>query len=466
MHNRESILSRVSVTTQTIVTVLCFAFAKWFTESYVTLAKVPNSEYQYISILMVPIWFILLDQFGLGRILRIKQYTTVFVEYFSALVVGNVILYSAILVLGYSTISREVLGVFFLVNLFVLYANKLIFYSIFRILRRKGYNTRHVLIIADDSSSFFIDRLRSTADWGYKVFSIMTDSEVIKEKYGDATQIIPYQKDLHDIIDDNTIDEVMYTKRDFNQDEIKRFVAACAEVGVMFHMQSQLLSFVRKRSTVSFYNQIPFLTFRFTPDNYFALKLKGIIDFVASGLILIAISPVFIPISILIWLEDRGPVFFKQTRVGLSGRHFGCLKFRTMVTNAEELQAKIMDQNEQEGPVFKMTNDPRVTKIGQFLRKTSLDELPQFINVFKGDMSIVGPRPPVPSEVEQYERWQMRRLSMKPGITCIWQVSGRNNIPFEQWMRLDMQYIDNWSLKLDLMIFIKTIKVMINGDGK
>jgi lipopolysaccharide/colanic/teichoic acid biosynthesis glycosyltransferase len=137
-----------------------------------------------------------------------------------------------------------------------------------------------------------------------------------------------------------------------------------------------------------------------------------------------------------------------------------------MVVNAESQLESLSAQNEQEGPVFKIKNDPRVTRIGRFLRRTSLDEIPQFINVFKGEMAVVGPRPPIPKEVEQYERWQQRRLSMKPGITCIWQVSGRNNIPFEQWMKMDMQYIDTWSLKLDFIIILKTIKTVLSGDGQ
>ena len=219
------------------------------------------------------------------------------------------------------------------------------------------------------------------------------------------------------------------------------------------------------QSTLSFLNQMPFLTFRNTPDNYLALKLKVLLDFTLSIMVLIILSPVMLVIAFLIKL-DGGPVFFLQKRMGLNGRHFWCYKFRTMVVNAESLKESLLAQNEQEGPVFKIKNDPRVTKIGQFLRKTSLDELPQFINVLKGEMAVVGPRPPIPSEVKQYERWQNRRLSMKPGITCIWQVSGRNNIPFDQWMKLDMQYIDTWSLKLDMIILLKTVKVVITGDGQ
>lgn len=137
-----------------------------------------------------------------------------------------------------------------------------------------------------------------------------------------------------------------------------------------------------------------------------------------------------------------------------------------MVVNAEELKEKLMEQNEQDGPAFKMKNDPRITRVGKFLRKTSLDELPQFINVLMGDMSVVGPRPPIPSEVKKYERYLNRRLSVNPGITCIWQVSGRNNVPFEKWMEMDMQYIDNWSLGLDFIIMLKTITVIFNGNGQ
>ncbi len=184
-----------------------------------------------------------------------------------------------------------------------------------------------------------------------------------------------------------------------------------------------------------------------------------------SLIILVLISPVMLGIAILIKLEDGGPVLFKQTRVGRHGRLFKCLKFRTMVVNAEDLKEKLMSLNEQEGPVFKIKHDPRVTRVGRFLRKTSLDELPQFINVLLGDMSIVGPRPPVPSEVKQYERSLNRRLSINPGITCIWQVSGRNNIPFDKWMEMDMEYIDNWSLMLDFIIIMKTFKVIFKRDG-
>jgi lipopolysaccharide/colanic/teichoic acid biosynthesis glycosyltransferase len=164
-------------------------------------------------------------------------------------------------------------------------------------------------------------------------------------------------------------------------------------------------------------------------------------------------------------LGSRGPILFKQRRVGLHGRTFDMLKFRSMVRNAEDLRAKLAAQNEQAGPVFKMKHDPRITRVGRFIRRFSIDELPQLINILRGDMSIVGPRPPIPSEVARYEAWQRRRLSVRPGLTCVWQVSGRNEISFDEWMLLDMRYIDHWSLAQDIQLILKTVPVVLKGRG-
>jgi lipopolysaccharide/colanic/teichoic acid biosynthesis glycosyltransferase len=171
-------------------------------------------------------------------------------------------------------------------------------------------------------------------------------------------------------------------------------------------------------------------------------------------------------ISFLIKLDSKGPIFFKQARVGLRGRQFYLYKFRTMVVNAEELRKKLDAQNEMDGPVFKIKNDPRITKIGGFLRRTGLDEIPQLFNVLKGEMSLIGPRPPLLSEVKQYQRWQLRRLSIKPGITGLWQIQpNRNDIKFENWMRMDLKYIDDWSPRLDAVLLFKTVKTVILRTG-
>ena len=191
--------------------------------------------------------------------------------------------------------------------------------------------------------------------------------------------------------------------------------------------------------------------------------IKRIIDIVASFTGLIVLSPLMLVVSILIKLESKGEVIFKQKRVGLNGKEFYMYKFRSMVINAEELKAELESQNEMSGPMFKMKDDPRITKIGKFIRKTSIDELPQLINVIKGDMSLVGPRPSLPKEVKKFEPWMMERLEVKPGLTCIWQVSGRNNIDFEDWMKLDIKYVRERSIKLDIKLILKTVLVLF-GD--
>jgi exopolysaccharide biosynthesis polyprenyl glycosylphosphotransferase len=207
------------------------------------------------------------------------------------------------------------------------------------------------------------------------------------------------------------------------------------------------------------------LSFTSTPHDYLALFLKRTFDIVVSATVLLVASPVLLLVCVAIKLDSPGPIFFPQRRIGLSGREFTLYKFRSMCLDAEHRLPDVREYNEMGGPVFKMLRDPRVTRVGRWLRRTSLDEFPQFWNVLRGEMSIVGPRPPIPAEVKRYERWQRRRLSVRPGITCTWQVSGRNDIDFEQWMALDLEYIDTWSFWRDLHIVMRTIPAVILGKG-
>ena len=302
-------------------------------------------------------------------------------------------------------------------------------------------------------------------EWGYRVVALIGPTS-LQSEFGDYFPFLSQDTEVEQLLRDKTIDEVILIKENAGQDEVERMVEICSEVGVIFRMYSPFFNMLANKTHLQYFGTLPMLTISSTSINYLELKAKRVMDSVFSFLALLFLSPVFLIIALAIKLDSKGPVLFSQKRVGLRGRRFMVYKFRTMVTNAEELKSELVELNEVDGPVFKIANDPRITRVGRFLRKTSLDELPQFINVFVGDMSIVGPRPPLPDEVRQYERWQLRRLSMKPGITCIWQVSGRNSVPFDEWMRMDMQYIDNWSLKLDFIIFLKTIRTVIRGDGK
>ena len=195
------------------------------------------------------------------------------------------------------------------------------------------------------------------------------------------------------------------------------------------------------------------------------LVVKRVIDITVSILGLIILSPLLLLVAILIKFESKGPIIFTQKRVGFKGNEFNMLKFRSMVVNAEELKDKLKNNNEMSGPMFKMKNDPRVTKIGRFIRKTSIDELPQLINVLKGEMNLVGPRPSLPSEVKQFKPWMLKRLEVKPGLTCYWQIMGRNNIDFEEWMKLDIKYVEKRSVLLDIKLIYKTFFVLFGDEN-
>ncbi|MDU2266581.1 exopolysaccharide biosynthesis polyprenyl glycosylphosphotransferase [Clostridium celatum] len=202
-----------------------------------------------------------------------------------------------------------------------------------------------------------------------------------------------------------------------------------------------------------------------TPKVKFYLFSKRVTDIFLSAIGLILLSPILLIVAIAIRIDSKGPIIFKQDRVGKDGKIFSMYKFRSMIVNAEELKAKLETKNEMSGPMFKMKNDPRITKVGRFIRKTSIDELPQLINVIKGDMSLVGPRPSLPKEVEQFSPWMLERLKVKPGITCYWQVMGRNNIAFEEWMKLDVKYVHEMNYWLDIKLIFKTFFVLFGDES-
>ena len=209
----------------------------------------------------------------------------------------------------------------------------------------------------------------------------------------------------------------------------------------------------------------PLLTFSTTPLNEDLLLLKRVVDFGMALVFLAVLSPLLLLVALAVKLTSRGPVFHHQMRSGLGGRKFRLFKFRSMRADAETMRGGLEPLNEMDGPVFKIRNDPRLTPLGRFMRRFSLDELPQLVNILKGEMSFVGPRPPLPEEVERYEPWQRRRLRMQPGLTCLWALAGRNQLNFERWMELDLEYIDNWSPALDWKILLKTIPVVLLGRG-
>jgi exopolysaccharide biosynthesis polyprenyl glycosylphosphotransferase len=270
---------------------------------------------------------------------------------------------------------------------------------------------------------------------------------------------------LPEILRHNVIDEVIFAVSKEQLEALEETFLTCEEEGVKTRVLLSFFPHILSKVSLERLGEEPLLTFSTTPENEYLLLLKRLLDFTMALFLLIVLSPLLLLVALLIKLSSKGPVLYRQTRCGLGGRKFTLYKFRSMHPDADLRREELEALNEVDGPVFKIKNDPRCTPIGRFLRKFSLDELPQLINILKGDMSFVGPRPPLPEEVEKYERWQRRRLRMQPGLTCLWALEGRSQLSFRRWMELDLEYIDHWSIALDWKILLKTIPLVLLGRG-
>jgi exopolysaccharide biosynthesis polyprenyl glycosylphosphotransferase len=272
---------------------------------------------------------------------------------------------------------------------------------------------------------------------------------------------------LNSVIANKTVDEVLVALPiDKYGSLVQAIVRQCEEQGIIVRVRTEMSTLNIGRSYVDDLQGVPIVTIQSGPQDGWQLLAKRLIDIIASTVLLMLFAPLFITIILLIKWDSPGPVFFRQERVGFNKRRFRMLKFRTMIEGSDQQQRALEHLNEVEGPVFKIKNDPRITRIGAFLRRFSIDELPQLVNVLKGEMSLVGPRPLPLRDVERIDiQWHKRRFSIKPGITCLWQVNGRSNIGFNEWVRMDLDYIDKWSLGLDLLILVKTIPAVFKGPG-
>ncbi len=276
-------------------------------------------------------------------------------------------------------------------------------------------------------------------------------------------RVFPY-RDLHELLRRQVIDEIIFAVDSESLAGLEEIFLLCDEEGVRTRVAVDFFPHVNSDVYLDRLGAIPLLTFSATPHDEVRLMVKRVTDVILASAGLLAMLPLLLLVALVVGVTSPGPVLFRQQRCGLNGRRFMFYKFRSMVDNAEELKASLEHLNERT-TAFKIKNDPRLTPVGKFLRKFSIDEWPQLWNIIKGDMSLVGPRPAVPSEVEKYQRWQRRRLRMRPGLTCLWAVSGRDAVDFDTWMRMDMQYIDTWSLALDWKILIRTIPRVLSGQG-
>ncbi|MBI4566103.1 MAG: sugar transferase [Planctomycetes bacterium] len=330
----------------------------------------------------------------------------------------------------------------------------------------KGYDRHFVVIAGTHPDAIRLARdLERTSGAVYQVRGFAAEDPAEVGRTAGAWRILGTISEIPDIARREVVDEVFFVPRAWDVPVVERVLRECDAMGVIVHWSMPWFEELSSRVRAGHFLDRSFVTFSSVPPGEAQLALKRVIDVVGAAALLVALSPALLLLGLLVALESPGGAIFRQQRAGMNGRRFTLYKFRTMERDAPLKRAGLESRNELDGPAFKIKDDPRVTTVGRFLRRTSLDELPQLWNVFKGDMSLVGPRPLPDYEVEKFQPWHRRRMNMRPGITCLWQISGRNEIRFDEWMRLDLEYIDRWSIWLDVVILLKTLPAVLRGRG-
>lgn len=359
--------------------------------------------------------------------------------------------------------SRMVLGFFYVFSVGLVLAKRLVFRSILRHSRSLGYARRNLLVVGDgEFAERYIRYVKENVRYGYQLVGYV--SSQAHPEYGEAR--LGGYDDFSALLSGQRVDQVVFALSGTDMDRLGGMIAACGRYGAKASVIPQYNDFIPATPTVEAAGNLKLLNVRSTPDKgpIWAF-VKRAMDLTGAMVGLVLASPIMLVTAIAVKRCDGGPAIFAQERVGKNGVHFKMYKFRSMYMGAEERLAELQKYNQVDGLAFKMENDPRVTPVGSFIRKTSIDELPQLWNVLKGEMSIVGPRPPLPREVAQYTDWDWGRLAVKPGLTCYWQVSGRSDVGFEDWMRLDLKYVEEQGFLTDMKILFKTVGVVLRGDG-
>ncbi len=479
LRERAQMVTRVSVTTDVIIELVSFYLAHWARNTfllgmawevmgkvYVVNQRELASQDLWMLVMVIPFSLYLFRHYGAYESARLKSFGMVMSGYLSGLLAMLIFLVLMHDVFAQLKVSR-LLSVLFLgfTALLLILKEQILYYAMHHI-RGMGFNFRNVLIVGSGPRAMeVVSALNEHPEWGLRLVGFVDpDPKRVGKEYGGHV-VVGSVDDLPQTLDDNVVDEVIIAMPRSWFPLVEKVLRTCETSGIRAHLRFDL--FNSRIAKPVFHDLFGFhlLSFETTSMHDIQLLVKRWFDIIVSLILILLLSPFMAGVALLVKLTSPGPIFFKQERMGLNGRRFTMYKFRSMYIDAEKRLPGLKDRNEMSGPVFKITDDPRVTPVGRFIRKFSIDELPQLFNVLQGQMSLVGPRPPVYREVVEYQRWQRRRLSMRPGITCIWQVSGRNEIGFEEWMELDLQYIDNWSFCLDLKLLFKTIPAVLAGKG-
>lgn len=425
-------------------------------------------EYIFIAVLVVPLWLALAHIFGLNRLFEKKWKA---IETIAQLIKHHFIGFIGIVLVLFVTqtpLNRSLMALFMVCTFLSMLATRALIGLSMSYQWRHGYAQPRIVVVGDCSANLirFVERVKAEP-LAPEIVGIITPGAPDPNQKGENPNlpIIGNVDELEDILHKTPADQVLFFPPFSNPEDAPLPLRICETLGVSAQFAIQLakpgLAIPR---VISLFDH-PFITFDVAPKSHETRAIKHGFDAIISFLGLIVLSPLLLLTSLAILLTMGRPVLFVQDRAGLFGRRFRMLKFRTMTVGAEHQRDDLLSQNEMSGPVFKISDDPRVTRLGRILRRTSIDELPQLFNVLLGTMSLVGPRPLPVKEQEAIYGWHRRRLSMRPGITGLWQVSGRSDIDFEDWMKLDLEYIDDWSLALDLKILFKTIGAVFSKAG-
>ena len=421
----------------------------------------------FLGLLLV--WHFIFDLLGLYSSSRLTSQQRRTIDEIKATTSVTLSLFAIAVLFRIELVTPVFLTAFFATSSAIILLSRVILGYVLKLMRIEGLNLRHMLIVGTNKKAVeFAQKIEKNKGLGYQIIGFADNTwEGIEEFQTTGYRLVTDLDNLAEFLSHNVVDDVVIRlpmKQYISQSS--RIVSICREQGIIVrYLLDVFIPELKQSKKEQFENETLFTLYSGTM-NGFPFLMKRALDFSISLILLIILSlPLFI-IALLIKLTSPGPVFFVQERVGLNKRRFRLYKFRTMVVDAEQKLNEIEHLNEVSGPVFKITEDPRITRIGRFLRKTSIDELPQLFNVLIGDMSLVGPRPLPVRDYNGFDQdWHRRRLSVRPGITCLWQINGRCSIPFEKWMELDMEYIDRWSLWLDFKILTKTIPAVLNCSG-
>ncbi len=466
LREQQKFLDRFQIVVSGVLIMVSYCGLYWAMNDDTNRLRPFNEYLQHISLFTLVVMLVMyLRRFNISD--RFIKPLMIFYELFICFILGAVISLGFLsYVLKFPQLSRLYLlgGIGVSYGVVVLWY--LIIYGLYRELRAHSLNYRQVLLIGNQHTlPSAVKTIDESKALGLRVIGVMGIDEPNQEKMCGHVNFGNIEK-IGEVLNTQAVDYAIFTAYRQNPQAIEKAMLECQERGIEVWLKPDFVHSEVTVSRVDYLHNMPLFILSMGPKFGLPLLTKRWVDIIVSiSLLLILVLPMLI-IGFLIHLSTKGPAIFKQRRVGWNGRKFVMYKFRTMYHQTEELRAEFRLKNEMHGPAFKMRNDPRITPIGRFLRRYSLDELPQFWNVLIGDMSLVGPRPPLPTEVTLYKGWQKRRLSMRPGLTCIWQVTGRNKIAdFEQWAKLDLEYIDEWSLWLDFKILLMTVPAVLKGTG-